>query len=87
MLAQGSKTINMSGISMIDYDEETNSGKVVMHMAGTIRMSDRKFDTTSIIQDPDLYEKHYEEAEKDYAEFRKLVKEEWDKLVSESKGA
>lgn len=86
MFAKGAKTINLSAISMTDYDKTTNSGKVIMHMSGTIRMSDKKFDTTSMIQDPALYENNFEEAEKDYAEFRKWVKEEWEKIMAESKG-
>ncbi len=86
MLAKGAKTINFSGISMVDIDEKTNTGTPVMYMTGVISSSEDRFDTNGSVQNAELYDKYYDEVERDYMEFRKWVKEEKDKLLGESKG-
>lgn len=83
MLKKGSKTINMGAISMVDIDEKTNTGIPVMYMTGVISKEENRFDTNSSVQNPDLYDKYYSEVENDYAEFRKWVKEERDKILQD----
>lgn len=77
MLKKGGKVINLSAISA------SSAGESVMYMSGTISLSENKFDTHSTVLDTKLYDAHMDEAEKDYAEFRKWVKEEMDKLSAE----
>lgn len=81
MLKQGSKTINMSAISMVEIDEKTNTGVPVMYMTGVINSAENRFDTNASVQNPELYDKYYDQVESDYAEFRKKVKEECDKMM------
>jgi len=81
MLKQGSKTVNMSAISMVEIDEKTNTGVPVMYMTGVINSAENRFDTNASVQNPELYDKYYDQVESDYAEFRKNVKEECDKML------
>lgn len=80
MLKMGTKTINMSAASIVDINEQDNTGRPVMYMTGMISLSENKFDTSASVQDSKLYDQYYDEVERDYAEFRALVKEERDRL-------
>lgn len=83
MLAKGAKKISMSAISMVDIDASTNTGTPVMYMTAVISISEKRFDTNGSVQNQELYDTHYEEVEKDYADFRKWVKEERDRILEE----
>lgn len=75
MLKKGEKIVNLSAISA------SSIGKSVMYMSGTINLSENKFDTHTTVLDAKLYADHMDEAEKDCSEFRKWVKEEYDKML------
>lgn len=81
MLKKGLITVNMNAISMVDVDEKTNTGVPVMYMTGVINSTENRFDTNASVQNPELYDMYCDQVESDYAEFRKLVKEERDKLM------
>ena len=51
-------------------------------MSAAINLTDGKTNIAETIEDVALYDMHYDEVEKDYAEFRKMVKEERDRMVS-----
>lgn len=82
MLKNGLTTVSLSAISMVETDKKTETGKIAMHMSAAINLTDGKTNIAETIEDVALYDMHYDEVEKDYAEFRKMVKEERDRMVS-----
>lgn len=81
MLKNGAEILSLSGISMVEVDDKTNIGKIAMHMSATINLTDGKTNMAETIEDSVLYDKYCDEVESDYAEFRKMVKEERDRLI------
>lgn len=81
MLKKGSEIVNLSGISMVDIDEAAGTGKIAMQMSARIDLTSKKIDITEIIEDSELYDKNYDQVENDFADFRKFVKEERDRLL------
>lgn len=81
MLKKGSKTVNLSAISMVDVNEEAGLGRIAMHMSARIDLTSKKADITETIEDTALYDNYYDEVENDYADFRKWVKEERDEML------
>lgn len=81
MLKNGAEILSLSGISMVEVDDKTNIGKIAMHMSATINLTDGKTNMAETIEDAVLYDKYCGEVESDHAEFRKMVKEERDRLI------
>lgn len=81
MLKKGSEIVNLSGISMVDINEAAGTGKIAMQMSARIDLTSKKIDITEIIEDSELYDKNYDQVENDFADFRKFVKEERDRLL------
>lgn len=81
MLKKGAKIVSLSGISMVEFDDKTDIGKIAMHMSATINLTDGKSNITETVEDTSLYDKHYDQVENDFAAFRKFVKEERDRLL------
>lgn len=86
MLAKGEKNITFSAMSMVDVDEKNNTGIPVVSMYGIVNLKENKISTNDTVLDVELYNRNYDEAEKDYADFRRWVRDEWAKLAGESKG-
>lgn len=81
MLKKGSEIVSLSGISMVDINEVAGTGKIAMQMSARIDLTSKKIDITEIIEDSELYDKNYDQVESDFANFRKFVKEERDRLL------
>ncbi len=86
MLAKGEKTITFSAMSMTDVDEKNNTGVPIVSMYGVINLNENRISTNNTVLDAELYNRNYDEAEKDYVDFRRWVRDEWAKLAGESKG-
>lgn len=86
MLAKGEKTITFSAMSMTDVDEKNNTGVPIVSMHGVINLNENRISTNNTVLDAELYNRNYDEAEKDYVDFRRWVRDEWAKLAGESKG-
>lgn len=86
MLAKGEASITFSAMSMIDVDEKSNTGIPIVSMYGVISLEENKISTNNTVLNAELYNQNYNEAEKDYTDFRKWVRDEWVRLVGESKG-
>lgn len=86
MLAKGEKNITFSAMSMIDVDEKNNTGIPIASMYGIVNLAENKISTNDTVLNAELYNKHYDEAEKDYTDFRRWVRDEWSRLAGESEG-
>lgn len=81
MLKKGTEIVSLSGISMVDINEAAGTGRIAMQMSARIDLTSKKIDITEIIEDSELYDKNYDQVENDFADFRKFVKEERDRLL------
>lgn len=70
MLVNETKVINMNAVSAIDVKEGT--GKPVMYMNANIK-ANGEYSVNFTITDNALYEKNMEEADEDFANFKKQV--------------
>lgn len=86
MLAKGEQNITFSAMSVTDVDKKNNTGVPIVSMYGVININENRISTNSTVLDAELYNKYYDEAEKDYADFRKWVRDEWAGLAGELKG-
>lgn len=82
MLKKGAEIVNLSGISMVDINDAAGTGKIAMQMSARIDLTTKKIDVVETIENSEIYDKHYDQVENDFAEFRKFVKEERDKLLA-----
>lgn len=83
MIGMKTKTINFSAVSMVDVRD--NVGTPVMLMNATINAKG-ELSTNSSVQNYELYNKYFDEVEKDCTEFRALVKSERDKIDFNKEG-
>ena len=77
MIGMKTKTVNFGAVSMVDVRD--NVGTPVMLMNAT-NNAKGELSTNSSVQNYELYNKYFDEVEKDCAEFRALVKSERDKI-------
>ena len=77
MLGAKSKSINFSAASMVDVRD--GAGTLAAIMNGVID-ANGEITTTSSVKNYQVYNNNFDESEADYAEFRKWIKEERDKI-------
>ena len=70
MLANVSKVINMNAVSAVE--NESGGYDVIMAFTAYIQPNG-KWNTTSVLENSELYAQHTDQTEEDYAEFRKEV--------------
>ena len=82
MLKNYAKTIYINAISYVDVKGDI--GTPVLIMSASFG-KDGKINFGETVQNPDIYNAHFDEAVSDNAEFKKMVKDEYEKLYGSAK--